>query len=653
MSYRDWLRPPRHLIALFLVLTLVPSLLLIVFGWRLLEQDMELERQQAEAGREQAADLIVAALEQHLATAETALRESRGLPSIAGSGDAVVVLFGSGDVWTEPAERLLFYPVPLSGPESSAATFADGETLEFRERDYRRAADWFGRLARSSSPPVRAGALIRLARNLRRSGAFDEALETYSRIQPSDAAVGGVPADLLARWARCELLAELGRAAELQDEGRLLARDVLAGRWRLDRTQFQIHLADAQRWSGRADGPAPAAIALASSVEWIHGRWRRTSPGEAFSGRTARTANGVTTTVLWQGTGDHAAAFVVGPSYLQSQWMAKLEPLQERHGVRTVLGEPAERLSSTSARPRAAAETGLPWTVLVEGTASAGTNRFAGRRTVWLAGLGIITLLVVSGTYVVVRAASRELAVARLQSDFVSAVSHEFRTPLTSLRQLSEMLIDRPATPLDRRQSYYAALARQTERLHRLVESLLDFGRMEAGTSPYRLVPLDAGTLVEDIVRQFDADAAARGHEIRLQMPPAAGTIAADRDALTNALWNLLDNAVKYSPGSAVVWVNVAIENGALIIRVRDEGVGIPAAEQHEIFGKFVRGATARAGNINGTGIGLAMVSHIVTAHGGSVSVESQPGSGSTFTVRLALIPATAAQGKEAACLES
>ena len=302
---------------------------------------------------------------------------------------------------------------------------------------------------------------------------------------------------------------------------------------------------------------------------------------------------------------------------------------------------------------RPAADTGLPWTVLVEATRGARATAFGGRRALWLAGLAIIAVLVVSGTYVVGRAVSRELAVARLQSDFVSAVSHEFRTPLTSLRQLSEMLMERPATSIERRQSYYAALARQTDRLHRLVESLLDFGRMEAGTSPYRLAPLDARAVIRDIVQQFESDAAARGCDIRLQMPDAAGTIAGDRDALTNALWNLLDNAVKYSPGSRVVWVDVQLDGSTLAIRVRDRGLGIPVGEQREIFGKFVRGATARAGNISGTGIGLAMVSHIVKAHGGSISVESEPGEGSTFTIHLPVIQAPAGADREAACLGS
>ena len=251
-----------------------------------------------------------------------------------------------------------------------------------------------------------------------------------------------------------------------------------------------------------------------------------------------------------------------------------------------------------------------------------------------------------------VRAVSRELAVARLQSDFVSAVSHEFRTPLTSLRQLSEMLMDRPEMSDDRRQSYYAALARQTERLQRLVESLLDFGRMEAGTSPYREVPLDAATFVTALVQQFNEDPAARGHDIRLDCPADAGTICADHDALTNALWNLLDNAVKYSPASGRVDVTVRAAGATLSIAVRDQGAGIPAGEHREIFGKFVRGATARAGNVPGTGLGLAMVRHIAVAHGGGVGVLSAPGQGSTFTLTLPLVPASAA-AQEAPCLES
>jgi signal transduction histidine kinase len=653
MAYRDWLRPPRHLIALFLLLTLVPSLLLIAFGWRLLRQDLELERQQTDARREQAADVIVAALEQSVAAVEQAMRESRHGEYAESAGDAIGLAFSPRGVDAFPSHRLIFYPAAAPGPEAAAAVFAGGEAIEFRESDPSRAAAWFRDLARSTSPAVRAGAQIALARNLRKAGHAQAALDTYARISAVDAAVGGVPADLLAAWARCDLLAALGRTAELQSEARALGADLLRGRWRVDRAQFTMHLADAARWSGVALSPGPEAIALATSVESLYQQWRQTPAGRPFSGRAARSVDGSLYTTLWQGSADGATAFVAGPRYVEAQWRTRLSPLEERHAVRAGLSEPTARTSRAGVRPRSAAETGLPWTVIVEPAGPQAGAAFSGRRAIWLAGLGMIALLVASGTYVVVRAVSREFAVAQLQTDFVSAVSHEFRTPLTSLRQLSEMLVDRPEAPVDRRQAYYAALARQTDRLHRLVESLLDFGRMEAGTSPYRFAPIDAGALVAEIVRQFGADTAARGYDVRLQAPAHAVMISADRDAITNALWNLLDNAVKYSPASRVVWVDVSADPQAMFIRVRDRGLGIPAAEQRDIFGKFVRGATARAGNISGTGIGLAMVSHIVTAHRGSVTVESEPGAGSTFTIRLPVLQAAALPAREGVWLGS
>ena len=130
-------------------------------------------------------------------------------------------------------------------------------------------------------------------------------------------------------------------------------------------------------------------------------------------------------------------------------------------------------------------------------------------------------------------------------------------------------------------------------------------------------------------------DRIANGFDIELRLPDGPTSITGDRDALTNALWNLLDNAVKYSPTHRIVWVDVDHRDQEIEIRVRDHGLGIPASEQRAVFDKFVRGTTAKVEGIAGTGIGLAMVRHIVDAHGGSVTLESAPGAGSTFTVRL------------------
>jgi signal transduction histidine kinase len=288
---------------------------------------------------------------------------------------------------------------------------------------------------------------------------------------------------------------------------------------------------------------------------------------------------------------------------------------------------------------RASSATGLPWTVLVASTdVQAELQQFAARRRLLLGSLVLVAIVICAGSYFIARAFARELAVARLQSDFVSAVSHEFRSPLTSMRQLSE-IFNEAARSKARRKTYYQALDRATARLHKLVEGLLDFGRMEAGAMVYRKADVDGGALVTSVVSEFQREAVDRGYVVELKTPDHLPNIHGDPEALGRALWNLLDNATKYSPECKTVWVDVEPEGRDLAIRVRDRGMGIPATEQREIMRKFVRGAGAAVAGIKGTGIGLAMVKHIVDAHGGALQLESAPGQGSTFSILLPVIP--------------
>ena len=158
---------------------------------------------------------------------------------------------------------------------------------------------------------------------------------------------------------------------------------------------------------------------------------------------------------------------------------------------------------------------------------------------------------------------------------------------------------------------------------------------MEAGARPYRLEPLDAGELVKTVVEEFRQEGGCNSFSIECAVPEGAVPIDGDREALAQALWNLLDNAVKYSGDSRTVGVEVDDGGKLVAIRVRDQGLGITPAERRRIFEKFARGSSAAAAGVKGTGIGLAMVRHIVDAHGGRVKVESQPGDGSTFTIEL------------------
>jgi signal transduction histidine kinase len=269
---------------------------------------------------------------------------------------------------------------------------------------------------------------------------------------------------------------------------------------------------------------------------------------------------------------------------------------------------------------RTPADTGLPWTLQVADRSPSPTRgEILARWRLLLLGFAVMGSVVLAGGYFTLRAMSRELAAARLKSDFVGAVSHEFRTPLTALCQLAETFAQGRVADEAQRRQYYDLLLRETRRLRRLVEGLLDFGRMEGGVREYRSEPLDAVQLVRDTVADFQEEVARQGYRIELSCDEAGLRLRGDEEALRRALWNLLDNAVKYSPDCLTVWVDVSRHGSDLHLRVRDQGLGIAEGERAQVFRKFVRGASSREAGVKGTGIGLSMVDHIVRGHRGRV----------------------------------
>ena len=286
---------------------------------------------------------------------------------------------------------------------------------------------------------------------------------------------------------------------------------------------------------------------------------------------------------------------------------------------------------------RTMSDTRLPWMLRVVSTdEGADLEHVTSRGRLLFAGLGFLALLAVAGSYFSVRAISREVEVARLQSDFVAAVSHEFRTPLTSLRQFTDLLVDgRVASDADR-EKYYAALRRGTRRLSHLVENLLDFGRVEAGFRRFVLEPVRAKDWAERTIVEFQQEVQERGYHVEFIWNGTAGAvIRVDEAALGRALWNLLDNAVKYSPDCRTIRVEGEVNENAVIVSVRDRGIGVPVEEQRKIFRKFVRGSSGTGNLVRGSGLGLALVDQIVRAHGGNVKLKSAVGEGSTFSMIL------------------
>jgi signal transduction histidine kinase len=619
---------------------------LVWMGVRLVQQDRVLEAQRLEEQQEAAADRIIVALEKVLSEEEQKLADDPLVDFIPATEDYLLINIASGEVRVWPDNALLYYPVIPPGREASSLQFADAERAEFLGKDYGRAINALRPFSESEDPATRAGAQLRLARNLRKAGRLEAALEIYSKLAKSSdhgISISGVPADLVARHARCILLAELGNRAKLLREAQILQDDLKGRRWHLDRASYLYYSSQAAPWLSEESKTDTKQQALADAVQWLwQNRQTIGSAEQGSSGRRSFRIHGTSVVIIWRVLNSRLAAVVAGPGYQQSQWFDPLFGGFDVSGVRVGISdsegalvygqEPTDGVPVTT---RLASASGLPWDInLVNAGLEADMNHFAQRRRLMMMGLGMLALLVIAASYLIGRAVSRELAAARLQSDFVSAVSHEFRTPLTSMRQFTEMLVEADNLPVDKRRAYNKAQERATSRLSRLVESLLDFGRMEAGARPYQIVPLSAGPMVRNVTEEFKQETKANNVVIDCSAPENGPMVNGDREALAQALWNLLDNAVKYSSDSPNIHVEVEAGN-QVAIRVRDEGVGIAPSERRRILRKFVRGSSAKVCGIKGTGIGLAMVKHIIDAHGGKVLVDSEPGKGSTFTILL------------------
>jgi signal transduction histidine kinase len=253
----------------------------------------------------------------------------------------------------------------------------------------------------------------------------------------------------------------------------------------------------------------------------------------------------------------------------------------------------------------------------------------------------LATAALVGAIALALRSASRATRLSRMHTEFVSNVSHELRTPLASLRIFGELLsLGRVAEP-EKVREYGAHIESEAGRLERLVDTVLDFARLESAERRYRFESTDVRELVEETLRPFETRLEQEGFSLALRgldapLPP----IQADTEALSQALANLVDNAIKYSAGARELAVEVGAADGQVTIAVRDRGPGIPAEEQPRVFDKFYRVGNALVHDVKGSGLGLAIVKHVAEAHGGSVAVESRVGEGSCFTLR---IPADAA----------
>lgn len=225
----------------------------------------------------------------------------------------------------------------------------------------------------------------------------------------------------------------------------------------------------------------------------------------------------------------------------------------------------------------------------------------------------------------------------KVRRDFVANVSHELKTPLTVIRGIVETMADDPEMPADTRGRFLGKMRGQAEYLSAQVSDLLALSRLESGDKAGRWEKVGLGRVVREVVSLHGPAAEAKSLTLELEPPAGALTVRGDRHGLEQAVSNLLDNAIHYTPTGGRVTVRLAALGEEARCSVSDSGLGIEPEHQERIFERFYRVDRARSREVGGTGLGLAIVKHVALSHGGSVSVESRPGQGSTFTITLPL----------------
>jgi len=609
--------PEAHkLPALFAGATLLPIAVLCWLGVRTLDQDRDLQRQRQRERLEVAAGRVALDIEQDLQQIEANLAAGNGIR-----------LLPRGSV-SPRQEPLLFQPdvpavIVLPSPQLAAAAHLE-------DRNPFEAIRAYERIASIGAGPDRGEALVALGALLRRQRRFEEALRAYSDLEMlgAEPVAGGQPAALVAKQGRAKTFLESGDQVRLRREAAAFARALSAGGWLIDRASFELYQHDMiEPWGGPSADLH--AVRRADAVADLWQRWRRgelEARGRRFVGRESSVL------ALWAGAPAAPVIALLDSDELRARWQA----VWESEGLTVAVSRTDGQHLFGAANHELTlppSETRLPFIMAIGSVSSTPATEDVFRRRAVISGIAVACLLMIAASCGLYRITTRELLLARQQSDFVAAVSHEFRTPLTSMRHLLDLLIGRDVVDEGRKTHYYDLLAGETERLQRMVETLLSFGRMDAAAHVWKLELLTVADVVYSAGNEFRREITPRSLEVDVDTD--LPSIRGDREALSRALWNLLENAHKYSPNGDPIRLFARRTGATVVIGVEDHGLGIPVAEQQRVFQKFVRGDDAKRAGIRGVGVGLALVKRVAEAHGGTVGLTSAAGAGSTFTLVL------------------
>jgi signal transduction histidine kinase len=593
-----------------------------------------------------------------------------------------------------PIARLLYIrdgsreagPSPPGDPRDSAE-FQAAQRLEFRQKDYPKALSAYRQALGRANDPRLAGMILNgVARVQRKSGLLKEAVSTYENIVRDHGGVvipGGMPLGPSAALEICVLSRELEDVAKSLKTSFGLYRSLLRREWDLERAEFEFFV---ERVKSHVEAffssPPPSFDLTALRTEFQALRdeeaeaRKRTERMIAFEqgaapALEAKTAGGpeasnppfarlaldignlpylVSIERQAERAGnasDTAWGIIIDTKRLREDVLrpALLDHFPSGEASWAVKGRDGSVILASENPPagpvtfRTNFASNTPdWTVEFHQPPPRLIKTFLlSRRGLYSFVFLLIAGILVFGLILTIRSVSHELELARMKSDFVSTVSHEFKSPLTSIRQLAEMLQSGRVPSEERRQKYYDVLLEQSERLALLTDNILSLAKIEEGRAEFAFETTDISILLTEVVTSIQERVRHEGFDIGFDVQGALPRLAVDRTALSQAVTNLVDNAIKYSGDSRKITVSASLEEKAVAIAVRDFGIGIDKEDIPRLFERFYRGGDELTRTVKGSGLGLTLVKEVVNTHRGNIHIESEPGKGSVFTIRLPL----------------
>jgi signal transduction histidine kinase len=623
VSRADHRRGARR-IALLLSVILIPTAAVILLVFRVVHQENELSERRASEERRQALGQVRRELTARL----HALRLEQ-----------VNRLIGESGLGPPPDSPIIFVArvleghmaLPWEAAEATPATSVqferwqrEGESREFRQGDadgavasYRRALEAAGTAWEKCS------ASVSLARSYRRAGNESAARGTDldALSQCGDVVDGdGVPFGL---YAAQRLLTSGGATREVTD---YLVHRVSAVQWRSPNERSVLRSLLQRLANPVVDGPMSALEADAHRAEQISALAQGVHERLARLQQASRSAPG---DLSWIGFGDEPWLLtLVSPTSFAT-------PVVMAVSSRKVV-PPGVTLRTTPAPDAVPLGAGF-----VDLHVQWPPGQFAVPPVVPGLLYGSVLAFVLGAAmlagYFLLRDVQREMQIAEMRSHFVASVSHELKTPLTSIRAHAETLLMGRAASSESTVDYLRTIVSESERLTRLVDSVLDFSRIEQGSKAYHLQTTRLRDVVSSAARTIEDPLAQLGFTMNVVDDGSDPTVRADPEALAQALLNLLGNAMKYSGEARQIEMRIGTRDGQAFVDVVDHGIGIPRDEQRRIFERFHRVQSVDTTGIAGTGLGLPLALHVVEAHRGRIAVASEPGRGSTFSVCIPL----------------